>query len=51
MENKAKKRLNLGEIEVESFLTALNRDEQEVVRGGDGTTGAPVGITSMQIFC
>ena len=43
---KEKKKLFLDAIEVKSFTTTLDKNEQKVVKGG-----SRVGTTSMPIFC
>ena len=43
---KEEKKLYLDAIEVKSFTTALDKNEQNAVKGG-----SRVGTTSMPIFC
>jgi len=43
------RKLNLNEIDVKSFVTLLDKDVQENVKGGSGE-GNPGG-TSTPIFC
>lgn len=45
---KNEKKLSLQEIKVESFITALNIDEQEAVKGG---SNAELGTTAVRVFC
>jgi hypothetical protein len=45
---KEEKKLFLDAIEVKSFTTTLDKDEQKAVKGG---SRAEVGTTSMPIFC
>lgn len=45
---KNEKNLKLDEIRVESFITALNSEEQEAVRGG---MDEGLGTTNVRVFC
>jgi len=42
------KKLNLEELKVQSFLTTLNGDEQNEVKGGMDTE---IGTTFIRVFC
>ena len=43
------KKVKLNELQVQSFVTTLNRDEQEAIKGG-GPDAAP-GTTNIRILC
>ena len=48
MNTKEEKKVTLEEVKVQSFITALDNDEQKVVKGGEEFE---LGTTSIRIFC
>jgi hypothetical protein len=49
---KNKEKMNLEAIKVRSFVTTLNRDQQEEIKGGaDVREASDAGTTSPPIFC
>lgn len=46
---KKEEKLRLSEIEVQSFVTSLEKDEQKVINGGSEVVST--GRTSIPIFC
>ncbi len=49
MKEKKEKKLSLGKMTILDLNNALDRDEQQKVKGGTGTTQA--GTTDVPIYC